>query len=140
VSFGLGGLVGGTAVLASKPKHPIVVAWLLWTLVALPLFALGFIAPRWILVVAAFAGGLGVTTGNVLWETTLQRRIAPATLSRVSSYDWLGSLALFPIGLALAGPVSVVIGVEATLLIGGVLLAGSALVVAAQPSVRAIRD
>ena len=52
---------------------------------------------------SGFAGGLGITTGNVLWETTLQRRIPPEILSRVSSYDWLGSLALFPIGLALAG-------------------------------------
>jgi MFS family permease len=140
VAFGLGGLVGGSVVLASKPKQPIVTAWLLWTLVAAPLLALGLIAPTWVVVAAGFAGGLGITTGNVLWETTLQRRIAPATLSRVSSYDWLGSLALFPIGLALAGPVSVVIGVEATLLVGAVCLAASSLVVAAQPSVRAIRD
>lgn len=140
VAFGLGGLVGGMAVLALKPSRPIMTAWLLWSLVALPMVALGFVAPRALVVLAGFAGGLGVTTGNVLWETTLQKRIAPASLSRVSSYDWLGSLALFPIGLALAGPVSVVIGVEATLLVGAVGIAGSALVVAGLPSVRAVRD
>jgi hypothetical protein len=45
----------------------------------------------------------------------MQQEIPPAKLSRVYSYDALGSLALVPIGLALAGPVAELIGVSATL-------------------------
>ena len=43
---------------------------------------------------------------NTLWETTLQQHIPPASLSRVSAYDWFGSLLCQPLGLALAGPVA----------------------------------
>ena len=40
----------------------------------------------------------------VIWETPLARHIPPAALSRVSSYDWMGSLALLPIGFVARGP------------------------------------
>jgi hypothetical protein len=140
VALGLGGLIGGMAILAAKPRRPIVTAGLLWTIAAAPQFALAFIAPRPVVIVAAFGAGLGITTGNVLWETTLQRRIPPAALSRVSSYDWMVSLVLFPIGLAGAGPLSESIGVRETLIIGGVLIAAAGFVIAALPAVRAVRD
>jgi TRAP-type uncharacterized transport system fused permease subunit len=54
-------------------------------------------------------------TFNTLWETTLQRHVPPASLSRVSAYDWCGSLALDPIGRGLAGPVAVTVGLSSTL-------------------------
>ena len=38
------------------------------------------------------------------------RHIPADALSRVSSYDWMGSLALLPLGFAIAGPVASVIG------------------------------
>jgi hypothetical protein len=41
---------------------------------------------------------------GVLWETTMQREIPPDALSRVSSYDPLGSFMFGPIGLLAAGP------------------------------------
>jgi len=41
---------------------------------------------------------------NSLWETTLQRQIPDAALSRVSAYDWFGSLLMQPLGFALVGP------------------------------------
>jgi iron(III) transport system substrate-binding protein len=33
-----------------------------------------------------------MAAANTLFETTLQRQIPPESLSRVSSYDWFGSL------------------------------------------------
>ena len=41
--------------------------------------------------------------GDVLWQTALQSRVDSSVLSRVSSYDWLGSMALLPGGYALSG-------------------------------------
>src|SRR4051812_16327190 len=49
-----------------------------------------------------------------LWETTLQH-IPPTALSRVSAYDWFGSLAIQPIGVALVGPIATAIGITTTL-------------------------
>jgi hypothetical protein len=60
-------------------------------------------------------------------------------LSRVSAYDWLGSLLFLPAGFALAGPLSDQIGIDTTLwLSGGVLLASNVAILAV-PSVRRLR-
>jgi hypothetical protein len=50
-----------------------------------------------------------------VWESTVQRLIPAESLSRVVSYDWFGSLAFYPIGLAVWGPVAGLIGVSASL-------------------------
>jgi hypothetical protein len=50
-----------------------------------------------------------------LRETTLQQHIPPTALSRVSAYDWFGSLAIQPIGVALVGPIATAIGITTTL-------------------------
>ncbi len=52
---------------------------------------------------------------GLLWHTTVQQEIPPDKLSRVYSYDALGSLALVPVGYAIAGPIADAIGVRATL-------------------------
>jgi MFS family permease len=58
-------------------------------------------------------------------------------LSRVSSYDWFGSLAAVPIGMLLWGPISDQIGVSEALTIAFVLQLGSILLLLA---VREIRE
>jgi hypothetical protein len=50
-----------------------------------------------------------------VWESTLQRHVPGESLSRVSSYDWFGSLAFYPLGLAVWGPVAAVIGISVSL-------------------------
>jgi hypothetical protein len=57
-------------------------------------------------------------------------------LSRVSSYDWFGSLAFQPVGQAVVGPVSAALGVPLTLLASGAGIAVTVLPTLALPSVR----
>ena len=45
-----------------------------------------------------------VLVGSVVWETELQRTIAPSKLSRVSAYNWVGAMAFLPAGYAIACP------------------------------------
>jgi hypothetical protein len=52
---------------------------------------------------------------NTLWETTLQEHVPVEARSRVSSYDWFGSLAFQPLGYALIGPLAAAMGIPATL-------------------------
>ena len=59
-----------------------------------------------VVIVASLFSGLGFAMGNVLWETTLQRNVPEHALSRISSFDWLGSVALNPIGYAMIGPIA----------------------------------
>jgi MFS family permease len=77
----------------------------------------------------AFMVIAGVQNGvfMVIWETSLARHIPPAALSRVSSYDWMGSLALLPVGFVAAGPLASVFGARTVLGVGGAIGAIAAL-------------
>ena len=65
--------------------------------------------------------GTGIALFDVWWLTALAERIPPDKLSRVTSYDWMVSLGLVPLGYLLAGPLAGAFGAV------DVLLAGSAL-------------
>jgi uncharacterized protein (DUF697 family) len=92
-------------------------------------------------IAAAAAVGLGaVGFSNTLWFTALQERIPANALSRVSSYDWLGSLVLQPAGYALAAPAVATIGVAATLLGGAAAQASICIGFALPSAVRCFRS
>jgi hypothetical protein len=64
----------------------------------------------------------------------MQQQIPGVMLSRLYSYDMLGSIALMPVGFAVAGPVAELLGVRAT------LWSAAALTVAATLPVLLVRD
>jgi hypothetical protein len=72
--------------------------------------------------------------------TVLQENVPRAAISRVSAYDWLGSLIFMPAGFALAGPVSDAIGIDATLWTAAGLIVAANLAIVAVPSVRRLRS
>ena len=124
-AMGVGQIVGGGVALRWRPRRPFLIVACGMNVAALPMAMLATTAPTWALL--ASAAGLGVVWGTFdpFWLTAMQREVPPDMISRVSSYDYLGSLAFYPAGLALAGPVSALIGIPATLWIG----AGCALAV-----------
>jgi hypothetical protein len=73
----------------------------------------------------------------VVWDTTLQRSIPPEKLARVASYGWMGAMVFLPAGYALAGPVSMVIGIDATLVIAAGWVIASTLFIV---RLRAVRE
>ena len=105
----------------------------------MPLGLLALGVPVSVLVLGALLAGTGLMLANVVWESTLQRHVPADALSRVSAYDWFGSLAFYPLGLALWGPVSVAIGVDAALWVAAVLFVVTTLAVLAVPDVRRLR-
>jgi len=105
-----GFVVGGLLGLRFRPRRPLLagsIGVLLW---APPLALLALAAPPGVIAAAAVVGGLGAETFGVQWDTSLQGHVPGAALSRVSSYDALGSLALMPLGLAVAGPLAAAVG------------------------------
>src|SRR5262249_9647180 len=127
--FGAGSLVGGVIALHYRPRRPLLVATLATAGFA-PLPALlAAVAPLPLRGAAAAVGGAGFALFGTYWDTTLQEQIPPDLLSRVSSYDWFGSEALFPIGYAIAGPVAVAIGVSTTLWLSAIFMLVEILVV-----------
>jgi predicted MFS family arabinose efflux permease len=131
-----GSIIGGVVSLRVRVRRPLFFGSSLLGFLALPMALLALRAPVALIAAGAFLAGSGNMVFNSLWETTLQRHIPPAALSRVSAYDWFGSMAFQPIGLVLAGPAAAAIGASTTLWIAaGGSLAVAALCVA-MPSVR----
>ena len=110
------GLVaGGLLGLRFRPRRMLVAATLGILAIPAPLIALGFPLGVPAIAAIAFCAGMGNEIFGLLWHTTMQQEIPPEKLSRVYSYDALGSIGLVPLGYALAGPVADAIGVRATL-------------------------
>jgi MFS family permease len=93
------------------------------------------------LALAAVGFASGATEGliEVVWITTLQQRVTPGALARVSAYDTVGSFIFMPVGLALAGPAAEAFGVSSVLVFAAVFAVASSLVVVLIPSVREFR-
>ena len=113
---GIGAVLGDAAALRLRPRRPLLAGGLAASLWALEPALLARPFPTAVIAVAAALGFGGSGFSNALWFTALQERIPRQALSRVSSYDWLGSIAFQPAGFALAGPLAAAIGVPATLL------------------------
>lgn len=133
---GAGAVAGGIALLRLRPHRPLLFGELLLLWWAAPLVALAARAPLTVVALAAFAAGFGQGTFEPLWGTTMQRLLPGDVLSRVSAYDWFGSLVLIPVGYVLAGPLSEVIGERVLLLVATGWLAVTTAVVLALRQVR----
>jgi MFS family permease len=124
---GGGAVVGALLGIRWRPDRPLVVGLLLTLFWPLEAIAFALASPLAAVVVLAFGAGLGFSLFEVWWETALVRHIPPHALSRVSAYDWMGSLALLPLGFAIAGPLAAAFGARVVLGVG----AGAALVMLA---------
>ena len=112
----LGSIAGGLILLRLQPRRLLLSATLGYLLTIPFLVGLAGPVPFLALVALAALGGIGIETFAVLWETTIQQEIPQEKLSRVSSYDALGSFALIPLGLAIVGPAAELFGTRETLL------------------------
>jgi MFS family permease len=132
-------IVGGVILLRRQPAQILLVATF-GVLLTLP-FLLGLAAPLPFVgvLVLAFVAGIGVETFGILWDTAMQQEIPADRLSRVYSYDALGSWALIPLGFAIAGPVSEAVGARATLMGAALLSLVATVAVLFVPEVRNLR-
>jgi predicted MFS family arabinose efflux permease len=137
--YGAGAVIGGLAMVKLRPKRMLVVASASAGVFATLLFALAVPLPA--LGVAGVAVVVGITSEifMVNWVTTMQQEIPARLLSRLSAYDALGSFALAPVGVAVAGPLAATFGPSAVLTTGGLVITGLTLAVLAVPEVRSMR-
>ena len=135
----VGAVVGGVISLRLKVDRPLVACQLFVIPSGLLLIGLAVPLAVGILLVLSAAVGFGFAAGNTFWQTALQQNVPEHALSRISSFDWLGSVAFNPLGYALIGPLATAVGTSQALVACGVINVMVAVGVTFVPSVRRIR-
>ena len=136
---GVGAVVGDVISLRIRPRHPLLAANS-FALGCVPLLvALGFEAPLAVLIGCAVVFGVGFSIPDTLWFTAMQDNVPEDLIARVSAFDWMGSTALRPIGLAIIPPIAVVIGAPVVLFAAAGITTVTLIGVTAHPSVRGLR-
>jgi predicted MFS family arabinose efflux permease len=139
-AMGVGAFAGAVAGIRVRPRRPLVLASLAFSLFAAPVAMLAAGVPAPLVAAGALLAGGGMMLGGSIWESTLQRRVPAESLSRVSAYDWFGSLAFRPLGLIIWGPIAAAIGLHTALWVAAVLLFTTILAPLAVREVRTMRD
>ena len=138
-SEGAGLLLGGFVLLRYRPGRPLFAGMTALTLCALPLLFLANVRYTAAIAAAYLLTGIALEVFNTTWSLTLQEHIPLEMLSRVTSYDALGSFVFIPAGLTIAGPLADAIGLTHALWLGAAVIAGSMLSALAVRDVRELR-
>lgn len=139
-SIAAGTLAGAALALRLRPRRPLVIAHLALLLTVLQLASLFDPSPTVVIMAASAIAYLGVGFVNNVWMTAMQRLIPEHVLSRVSSYDWLVSFTVTPLGYAAVGPLSESAGTTPTLALALGLVVLGVVMVLLVPDIRRLRQ
>ena len=132
------GTIGGALIgFRWRPRFPMRTGMLLALPLPIALGAFGLGLPVAVLLPVFVVTGTGIALFDIWWHTALAERVPPHMLSRVTAYDWMGSLALLPIGYVLAGPLGEAFGAVEVLTVGSAIALGA---LAGALLVRDVRD
>ena len=120
-TWAIGSVVGVLFAGKVRPRYPIRVAIIIQFPVFLWFFSLANTTSVLVIATFGFFVGIAFDFFYVLWVTTLQQHIPKESLSKVMSYDAFGSLALAPIGIAIAGPIAEALGTRSILNVFAIL-------------------
>lgn len=138
-AFAIGAVAGGLIALRAHPQRPLIAGNLSLLLGMLPVLALAPPLATWAIAIAATLGGVGFIYINTTWDSTMQALIPDQVRSRVSSYEWLISMVVMPVGMAIVGPLTAATS-TATTLVGAALVMGIPSVLTVFiPGVRSVR-
>jgi MFS family permease len=136
---GIGALAGALVGLRVRPGRPWVVVGMIFALTSVQSILLAAHASFVLIAAAAVIAGFSFSLGSIIFETGVQRAIAPDKLSRVSAYSWMCAMVFLPLGYALAGPIADAVGMSAYLVFGAVWILVTTAAVFTVPAVRNYR-
>jgi len=117
----VGLLVGAILGIKVKFKYPI--RFLQISTLAISFYIFSLAKPQSLIVIAfcAFLFGIVLDLWGTLWYTLMHRKVPQDALSRVSAFDALGSLIFKPVGLAIAAPLSTLLGIQTLIYLLGTI-------------------
>ena len=134
--FGVGNILGDVLLLMWRPAYALRVGALMLVGASCQAAIIGSHLPVWGIGLLELLTGICVTGTFTLWETSLGEHIPTGSLSRVSSYDYLSSTGMIPLGNVLVGALAATVGVYSALVVMTVVGVAAALVVVSIPAVR----
>ncbi|MFE6868952.1 MFS transporter [Kitasatospora sp. NPDC057692] len=137
-ALGAGTVAGGLLAIRYKPARPLAAGAV--AMLAFPLYPLGIVLdwPVWLLAAAQVAVGTGTGVWGVMWATSVQTQVPGEVLNRVHAYEVAGSVGMYPLGSALAGPAAHAFGTDRVLLLGAAVALLTALALLATRPVRTL--
>ena len=130
--------LGAVVALRWRPRRALGIGVATMAVTALPAAALGLVPTLPVLLVAFLLGGTALELFSIAWDHALQTNVPRELLSRVYSYDMVGSFVAVPLGEALVGPLAGVVGTPATLVGCAVVIVLATAVAASTRSVRRV--
>jgi len=106
------------------------------SLISIPLLLLGIHPQTLLLAAVAFIGGAGTQVFSTAWTVAMMERIPTTVLSRVASYDMLGSFIAIPIGTMAFGWLASHVDIRPLVVTAACCYATVALATLLVPSVR----
>lgn len=131
------GLLAMTLVMLRVPlQRPLLWGMLGVSTLGLPMLVLGASPTLLVLVVVAFVAGAGTEVFGMGWNLAMQENVPDEMLSRVYSYDMLGSFVAMPVGQLAVGPLAIAFGYTDVLVASGLVYVAVSLLVLLSPAVR----
>lgn len=136
----IGTVISTIVLLRIRLRRPLVAGMLAISTISIPLALLALTPSTAPLAMGFLVAGACMEVFGVGWLTALQQHIPEAVLSRVSSYDALGSFVAMPIGALAYGWLATSFDRRTVLLVSAVAYAVLSLSTLALPSVRGLRQ
>ncbi|CAB4675131.1 unannotated protein [freshwater metagenome] len=112
---GIGLLIGSIIGIRMKFKYPLRFLLIISFSISLYMWSMARPQSIWFIAFCALLWGITIDLWTTIWSTAMAREVPREALSRVSSFDAMGTMLLRPVGLAIAGPLSMAIGLSNTL-------------------------
>jgi MFS family permease len=104
--FSLGGAISALIAARYRARHPGLIAVVIWGFFAIAPLVLAFPSSKTMIIVGYLIAGVSIGPWEAYWATAIQREIPQELQGRVFSVDYMGSVGLMPLGMALVGPIT----------------------------------
>lgn len=136
----IGMLLMSLVLLKIRLNRPLLSGMLGVSLLSVTIVLLGVDPVTVPLMAAAVVGGAGIESFGTGWNVAMMQNVPGDILSRVVSYDMLGSFVAIPVGMVLFGWLATIAPTETVLVGAGIVYAAVALSTLLVPSVRTLRQ
>ncbi|MGW3267480.1 MFS transporter [Streptomyces sp. NPDC001056] len=137
-ALGAGTVVGGLFAMRLRPRRMLRAGALFLCLYFTFPGAVGLGLDMPAIAAGAALAGAGISFWGVMWATSVLTQVPAESLNRIHSYDVAGSLAMMPIGQALAGPAAGALGARHVLLVASVASLAVVAFLLAVPAIRTL--